>query len=87
MAEIPDDRRAVTYAQERRHRTVIGARGAMDDDGRSAAEGGGEHWAAQPPKQNKQRPIQKMFVFGKPKPDPCKICKTITQRHPEEHPK
>ena len=46
-----------------------------------------KQWTAKPPKKNQQWPFKKMLVFWKPQPNPCKIRKAVTHRHPKQYPK
>ena len=51
---------------------MVGARGALDDDGGGIAGGKrvGEQRAAEPPAENEEGPFEEVFVLGDPQPYP-----------------
>lgn len=58
----------------------------MTGAGVSGGKRVGEQGTAEPPAENEQRPLEKIFVLGDPQPYPDKICKAVTHRHPEQDP-
>ena len=88
LRQVVDDDAEIPHEQDDGHVSVVAAGGALNDDGRGVpGEGLRDQRRAEPPRENEQRPLEKVLVLGKPQPDPGEIREAIAHGHPQQHPK